>query len=415
MNLPLFIAKHLYSATDSRQKVSRPAMRIATAGVAIGLAVMLISVSVVFGFKHTIRDKVIGFGSHITVANFMSLHGRELAPICMDDSMMRVLRSLDGVKHVQRYAIKQGLLKTDSDFLGVAFKGIANDYDTTFIHDNMVEGVIPAFSDTVSTNKILVSKIMADRLRLNAGDKVFAYFIDNGNVRVRRFTVSGIYRTDLTQFDDILCFTDLYTAVRLNGWEPDQAGGAELTVKDFNAIDVVEDEVVKKVNRTVDKYGETYSSETIQDANPQIFTWLGLLDLNVWIILVLMLCVAGFTMISGLLIIILERTSMIGVLKALGARNGVVRKTFLWFAVFIIGRGMLIGNVVGLGLMALQRFTGFIKLDAATYYVDTVPVEFSILAIILLNVVTLLVSVLVLIGPSYLASMIHPAKSMRYE
>lgn len=415
MNLPLFIAKHLYSATDSRQKVSRPAMRIATAGVAIGLAVMLISVSVVFGFKHTIRDKVIGFGSHITVANFMSLHGRELAPICMDDSMMRVIRSLDGVKHVQRYAIKQGILKTDSDFLGVAFKGIANDYDTTFIHDNMVEGVIPAFSDTVSTNKILVSKIMADRLRLNAGDKVFAYFIDNGNVRVRRFTVSGIYRTDLTQFDDILCFTDLYTAVRLNGWEPDQAGGAELTMKDFNAIDVVEDEVVKKVNRTVDKYGETYSSETIQDANPQIFTWLGLLDLNVWIILVLMLCVAGFTMISGLLIIILERTSMIGVLKALGARNGVVRKTFLWFAVFIIGRGMLIGNVVGLGLMALQRFTGFIKLDAATYYVDTVPVEFSILAIILLNVVTLLVSVLVLIGPSYLASMIHPAKSMRYE
>lgn len=415
MNLPLFIAKHLYSATDSRQKVSRPAMRIATAGVAIGLAVMLISVSVVFGFKHTIRDKVIGFGSHITVANFMSLHGRELAPICMDDSMMRVIRSLDGVKHVQRYAIKQGILKTDSDFLGVAFKGIANDYDTTFIHDNMVEGVIPAFSDTVSTNKILVSKIMADRLRLNAGDKVFAYFIDNGNVRVRRFTVSGIYRTDLTQFDDILCFTDLYTAVRLNGWEPDQAGGAELTVKDFNAIDVVEDEVVKKVNRTVDKYGETYSSETIQDANPQIFTWLGLLDLNVWIILVLMLCVAGFTMISGLLIIILERTSMIGVLKALGARNGVVRKTFLWFVVFIIGRGMLIGNVVGLGLMALQRFTGFIKLDAATYYVDTVPVEFSILAIILLNVVTLLVSVLVLIGPSYLASMIHPAKSMRYE
>lgn len=415
MNLPLFIAKHLYSATDSRQKVSRPAMRIATAGVAIGLAVMLISVSVVFGFKHTIRDKVIGFGSHITVANFMSLHGRELAPICMDDSMMRVIRSLDGVKHVQRYAIKQGILKTDSDFLGVAFKGIANDYDTTFIHDNMVEGVIPAFSDTVSTNKILVSKIMADRLRLNAGDKVFAYFIDNGNVRVRRFTVSGIYRTDLTQFDDILCFTDLYTAVRLNGWEPDQAGGAELTVKDFNAIDVVEDEVVKKVNRTVDKYGETYSSETIQDANPQIFTWLGLLDLNVWIILVLMLCVAGFTMISGLLIIILERTSMIGVLKALGARNGVVRKTFLWFAVFIIGCGMLIGNVVGLGLMALQRFTGFIKLDAATYYVDTVPVEFSILAIILLNVVTLLVSVLVLIGPSYLASMIHPAKSMRYE
>lgn len=415
MNLPLFIARHLYSANDSRQKVSRPAMRIATAGVAIGLAVMLVSVGVVFGFKHTIRDKVIGFGSHITVANFMNLHGRELSPVCMDDSMMRVLRSLDGVKHVQRYAIKQGILKTDSDFLGVAFKGIASDYDTTFIHNNMIDGSIPAFSDSVSSNKLLISKTMADRLRLKTGGKVFAYFIDNGDVRVRRFTISGIYRTDLSQFDDVLCFTDLYTAVRLNGWEPDQAGGAEITVSDFNAVDAVEDEVVKKVNRTVDKYGETYSSETIQDANPQIFTWLGLLDLNVWIILVLMLCVAGFTMISGLLIIILERTSMIGVLKALGARNGMVRKTFLWFAVFIIGRGMLIGNAVGLGLMALQRLTGLVKLDASTYYVDTVPVEFSPLAIVLLNIATLLVSVLVLIGPSYLASMIHPAKSMRYE
>lgn len=390
-------------------------MRIATAGVAIGLAVMLVSVAVVLGFKHTIRDKVIGFGSHITVANFMSLHGRQIRPVCMDDSMMRVLKAIDGVSHVQRYAIKQGILKTDSDFLGVAFKGIASEYDTTFIHDNMVEGYIPSFSDTVSNNKILLSKIMADRLKLKAGDKVFSYFIDNGNVRVRRFTVAGVYRTNLAQFDNTLCFTDLYTAVRLNGWEDGMAGGAELTVKDFDAVDAVEANIVKRVNRTVDRYGETYSSETIQEANPQIFTWLGLLDLNVWIILALMLCVAGFTMISGLLIIILERTSMIGVLKALGARNGMVRKTFLWFAVFIIGRGMLIGNVIGLGLMALQQATGLVKLDASTYYVDTVPVEFNITAILLLNVATLLVSVLVLIGPSYLASRIHPAKSMRYE
>lgn len=415
MNLPLFIARRLFTATDSRRKVSRPAMRIATAGVAIGLAVMLVSVAVVLGFKHTIRDKVIGFGSHITVANFMSLHGRQIRPVCMDDSMMRVLKAIDGVSHVQRYAIKQGILKTDSDFLGVAFKGIASEYDTTFIHDNMVEGYIPSFSDTVSNNKILLSKIMADRLKLKAGDKVFSYFIDNGNVRVRRFTVAGVYRTNLAQFDNTLCFTDLYTAVRLNGWEDGMAGGAELTVKDFDAVDAVEANIVKRVNRTVDRYGETYSSETIQEANPQIFTWLGLLDLNVWIILALMLCVAGFTMISGLLIIILERTSMIGVLKALGARNGMVRKTFLWFAVFIIGRGMLIGNVIGLGLMALQQATGLVKLDASTYYVDTVPVEFNITAILLLNVATLLISVLVLIGPSYLASRIHPAKSMRYE
>lgn len=415
MNLPLFIAKRIYSANDERQKVGRPAMRIATVGVAIGLAVMLVSVSVVFGFKHTIRDKVVGFGSHITVANFMSLHGRDTRPICMDDSMMAVLRSIDGVRHVQRYAFKQGILKTDSDFLGVAFKGIAAEYDTTFIHNNMVDGSIPAFSDSVGHNKILVSKIMADRLRLKTGDKVFAYFIDNNGVRARRFTISGVYQTNLSKFDEAICFTDLYTTVRLNGWETDQAGGAELTVNDFDGINAVEDNLVKIVNRTVDRYGETYSSETVQNSNPQIFTWLDLLDLNVWIILALMLCVAGFTMIAGLLIIILERTAMIGVLKALGARNGTIRKTFLWFAVFIIGKGMLIGNAIGLGLIILQKLTGVIKLDAATYYVDTVPVELSIPAILLLNAATLIVCVFVLIAPSFLASKVHPAKSMRYE
>lgn len=415
MNLPLFIARRIYSANDARQKVGRPAMRIATAGVAIGLAVMLVSVSVVFGFKHTIRDKVVGFGSHITVANFMSLHGRDTRPICIDDSMMAVLRSIDGVKHVQRYAVKQGILKTDSDFLGVAFKGIAEEYDTTFIHDNLVNGSIPMFSDSIGHNKILVSKIMADRLRLKTGDKVFAYFIDNNGVRARRFTVSGVYQTNLSKFDEAICFTDLYTTVRLNGWETGQTGGAELTVNNFDDINAVEENLVKKVNRTIDRYGETYSSETVQDSNPQIFTWLDLLDLNVLIILALMLCVAGFTMISGLLIIILERTAMIGVLKALGTRNGTVRKTFLWFAVFIIGKGMLIGNIVGLGLIALQKLTGVVKLDAATYYVDTVPVELNVPAILLLNAATLIVSVFVLIAPSFLASKVRPAKSMRYE
>lgn len=390
-------------------------MCIATAGVAIGLAVMLVSVSVVFGFKHTIRDKVVGFGSHITVANFMSLHGRDTRPICIDDSMMAVLRSIDGVKHVQRYAVKQGILKTDSDFLGVAFKGIAEEYDTTFIHDNLVNGSIPMFSDSIGHNKILVSKIMADRLRLKTGDKVFAYFIDNNGVRARRFTVSGVYQTNLSKFDEAICFTDLYTTVRLNGWETGQTGGAELTVNNFDDINAVEENLVKKVNRTIDRYGETYSSETVQDSNPQIFTWLDLLDLNVWIILALMLCVAGFTMISGLLIIILERTAMIGVLKALGTRNDTVRKTFLWFAVFIIGKGMLIGNIVGLGLIALQKLTGVVKLDAATYYVDTVPVELNVPAILLLNAATLIVSVFVLIAPSFLASKVRPAKSMRYE
>lgn len=395
--------------------MSRPAIRIAIIGVAIGLAVMIISVSVVLGFKHTIRDKVIGFGSHVTVANFMALQEERPNPICIDDSMMNVLKGIEGVAHVQRYAMKQGILKTDEDFMGVMFKGVSEEFDTTFIHENMVEGVIPKFSSTASSNKILISKMTADKLRLKLGDKVFTYFIDNNDVRARKFDIVGIYQTNLTKFDKLICFCDLYTSVKLNGWAEDQVSGAELSVNDFEQLDNVESNVVRKVNRTLDKYGETFSSATVEQMNPQIFTWLDLLDLNVWIILALMVCVAGITMISGLLIIILERTNMIGVMKALGARNRTIRHTFLWFAVFIIGWGMFWGNVVGLGFLALQYYTGIVSLDPTTYYVKTVPVEFNFLIILAINVVTFIVSVLALIAPSYLISFIHPAKSMRYE
>lgn len=415
MNLPLFIARKIYGDKGEKQKVSRPAISIATAGVAIGLAVMLISVSVVLGFKHTIRDKVIGFGSDIQVANFTTLQTSDSSPIQMGTPKLNKLKSIAGVKHAQRYAMKQGILKTDKDFLGVMFKGIAQEYDTTFIHNNLKEGSIPKFSDASSSNKLLISKSMADKLDLKTGDKIFAYFIDGNGVRTRRFTIQGIYETNLTQYDNIICFTDLYTAVKLNGWKEDQATGAEISVKDFNKVDEVENEFVKKVNRTTDKYGETYSSKTIREISPQIFSWLDLLDLNVWIILALMIAVAGVTMVSGLLIIILERTVMIGIMKALGARNKTIRHTFMWFATFIIGRGMILGNIIGLGLIALQHFTGLVKLDAQIYYVSTVPVEFNIPFFIVLNVATLLISIFVLIAPSYLISHIHPAKSMRYE
>jgi lipoprotein-releasing system permease protein len=376
---------------------------------------MMISVSVVLGFKHTIRDKVIGFGSHITVSDYVTMETSELYPIQLDDSMMNALRKIDGIKHVQRYATKQGILKTDSDFLGVVLKGVAQEFDTTFIHQNMVSGSIPRFSDSANSNNILVSKIMADQLRLKTGQRLFAYFIDDNGVRMRKFNIAGIYETNLTQYDKTICFADLYTTVKLNGWKADQVSGAELTVNDFDKVDNTENILIDRVNRTTDKYNETYSSKTIRDINPQIFSWLDLLDLNVWIILALMVAVAGVTMISGLLIIILERTTMIGVLKALGARNKTIRHTFLWFAVFIIGKGLLLGNIIGIGLILLQRYTGLVKLDPATYYVSTVPAEFNLPLIIALNIATLLICVFVLIGPSYLISHIHPAKSMRYE
>lgn len=415
MNFPLFIAKKIYNSSDKTRRVSKPAIRIATIGVAIGLAVMIVSVSVVLGFKHTIRNKVIGFGSHITVADFMSLQNSELYPITINDSLLKALYKIQGVKHVQRFAYTQGILKTDDDFLGVTLKGVGPEFDSTFIHNNMVAGSFPKFSHNSNQQKIILSKTIADKLKMKVGQKIFAYFVNVQGVRTRKFTVCGIYETNLKQFDSQICMTDLYTVNKLNGWEPDQYSGAELEVKDFNLLDNTAFNVLGHVKNKVDKYGSTYSSATVIEQNPQIFSWLDLMDLNVWIILALMISVAGVTMISGLLIIILERTQMIGLMKAIGTRNRQIRHIFLWFATFIIGKGLIIGNVVGIGLILLQQYTGLFKLDPQTYYVSTVPVEINIPLIIALNLSTLLICVFVLIAPSYFVSHINPAKSMYYE
>ena len=415
MNFPLFIAKRIYFSEGDRHEVSRPAIRIATVGVAIGLAVMIITVSVILGFKHSIRDKVVGFGSHIQVTNFITQQTAVPAPIAISDTLLRELKAIPNVRHVEYYTMTQGILKTDSDFLGVAFKGVGEDYDLSFIRQNMQEGKLPTFSSKKSSNQIVVSRKQADKLHLHVGDKVYAYFIAYDDVRARRFTVSGIYQSNMKQFDDVLCLTDLRTTSRLNDWESDQYSGAEILVKDFEKLEETNAAVAQLVKEHTDRYGETIASQSIYEANPQIFSWLSLLDINVWIILALMVCVAGFTMISGLLIIILERTQMIGILKALGAHNKTVRHTFLWFAAFIISQGLLIGDVIGIGLVVLQQQTGFIHLDPASYYVDTAPMELNIPIIVVLNVATLLISVFVLIAPSYLVSHIQPVKAMQFD
>lgn len=403
-NFALFIAKRIYSD-----------VRIATAGVAIGVAVMIVSVCVVLGFKHTIRDKVIGFGCHATVSNFRTAHNISHEPMALNDSLTDVLRGVRGVKHVQRYAYKQGILKTDSDFLGVMLKGVGEEYDTLFLHACLTEGSLPAFDDESATREIVISQKMADQLLLKAGDRVFAYFIDGDNLRTRRFTVKGVYRSNMSQFDNNIVFTDLYTAQKLNGWDSRQVSGVEISVHDFDRLEDTENALIYDIAPRYDADGQAYTPATVQETYPQIFSWLGLLDINVWIILALMTCVAAVTMISGLLIIILERTNMIGVLKALGARDGTVRRTFLWFGAFIIGKGLLIGDIIGVGLVALQHFTGMVKLDASTYYVDMVPVEIDVPVIVLINIATLIINVFVLVAPSYLISKIHPARSIRFE
>lgn len=428
MNFPLFIAKRLYSGRDvasgdeSKQDgnvssftINSSFNKIATAGVAIGLAVMIVSVSVVLGFKHTIRDKVMGFGSHIVVASFRSVQGLSDEPIAVNDSLMRLLSNVRGVSHAQRYALKQGMLKTDTDFLGIMLKGVTEEYDTTFLHTCLAEGRLPRFSDTAASGEVLVSRTMADKLRLKSGDRVFAYFMGDDNLRARRLTVTGVYKTDMSYFDNTYAFTDMYSVRRLNGWNGRQVSGVELIVSDIERIPFTEEAIIYGLSPRVDADGNMYTPQTIQRRYPQIFAWLDLLDVNVWIILALMMCVAAVTMISGLLIIILERTSMIGVLKALGARDATVRRTFIWLAAFIIGRALLIGDVIGIGIVLVQRLTGLVKLDASTYYVDTVPVEINIPLIILINIATLIINVLVLVAPSFIISHVNPAKSMRFE
>lgn len=411
MNFPLFIAKRIYNDKGDRRKVSRPAIHIATIGVAIGLAVMIITVSVVLGFKQTIQEKITGFGSHLQVYNLQAAG----LPICIDDSTLQAYEAVEGVRHAERIAMTQGILKTNEEFMGVSLKGIGPEYDTTFLSECLVEGELPQFSDSSTNYPLVLSKNMASKLRVKTGDRIFAYFIGNDDVRMRRFTISAIYQTNMKRFDDQICLTDLYATQRLNGWDKEQCTGAELLVNDFNQLKETNLKVLRLMRGESDRDGNFTVSYTITEVYPQVFSWLELLDINVWIILGLMIAVAGFTMISGLLIIILERTQMIGLLKALGARNRTIRHTFLWFAAFIIGRGLLWGNIMGIGIVLLQKYTGIVTLDPQTYYVSEAPMLISIPLILLLNIATLLISVFVLIAPSFLVSHISPANSMRYE
>ena len=414
MNWKLFIARRIYKDNKSGKEVSKPAIRIAMIGIAIGLAVMIVSVAVSVGFKHQVRDKVVGMGADIVVSNIEGAQLYQMSPIVADDSLRLTLQLLHGVSHVQRYSTKPGMIMTSDNFQGMMLKGIGQEYDCTYLKAHLLEGEMPEFADSAASGKVLISRSVADKLSLKTGDKLYTYYIEN-NVRARRLTVSGIYQTNFSYYDDLFLVTDIYTVNRLNGWKADQAGGIEIAVANYEWLDGVNDAIRERLGDNTDRYGATYCSRTVEELYPQIFDWLNLLDANVWAILILMTGVAGFTMISGLLIIILERTNMIGVLKALGADNASIRKIFLTFSVFLIGKGMLWGNAVGLSVCLIQHFFRPLRLDPVTYYIDTVPIELNLGWLLLLNIGTLLVSVLMLVGPSYLISHIHPAKSIRFE
>src|SRR5574344_2484201 len=392
MSYEFFIAKRLYHSNTIEKQVSKPAVRIAVAGISIGLAVMILAVFVVIGFKDEVRTKITGFSSHVQITNFSATDSYETYPIYADKKLMDILYKVPHVKHVERYSTKPGMLKTEDNFQGIVLKGIGQEYDLNFLKQNLIEGEIPRFSDSVSSNKVLVSKLIAQKLHLKLGDKITCYFI-NTDIRARRLKIAGIYSTNLA-YDKIFLITDINMVHHLNDWDEGQVGGIAIQVDDFNRMNSVAYVIARLMNNHVDKYGDTYFAQSVEQRYQELFSWLNLLDVNVWMILILMIGVAGFTMISGLLIIILERTSMIGILKALGAKNKSIREIFLYFSVFLIGKGMLWGNIVGLLFCFVQSKFHLFKLNPETYYIDHVPVEFNIWLFLLINAGTFIASVL---------------------
>lgn len=409
-----FVAKKLYD-TGEAGRVSASAVRIATAGVAVGIMVMIISICVTVGFQREIKSRVASLVGHVQVLNTQSLYRTHSTSIQITDSLMGELNRLPGVSNVHRFVLCPGMLKTENAFIGLFFRGVEAGFDKSFIAANIVSGRVPSFSsDSISNDSILVSASTASALQVRAGDRVYAYFFDN-NLRARRFVVSGIFQTNMADFDSKMCFTSMRTAQQLNRWQKDQFSGGEIILKDFSHVEKVSGQVSSMLSRKQDDYGQNYSSVRVDELFPQIFSWLTLLDTNVVAILILMICVAGVTMISGLLVLILERTRFIGVMKAMGSTNSQLRRIFLYLSSMIVVRGLLLGNVLALFLMALQKWTGLVTLDPASYYISYVPVHFPWTSILIVNIVTFLVCVLSLVVPTLVISHISPAKSIRFE
>ena len=417
MNTELFISRRLFFDKSNRKLLSQRIIRIALAGISLGLAVMIISVAVVTGFKKEVRNKVIGFGSHIQLVNYDSNSSYETQPVSKNQPFLEDIRAVEGVKYVQPFATKPGMIKTDEYIQGIVFKGVDPGFHWDFFKQNLVEGRLPVINDTVRVNEIILSKEVSNLLRLKLNDKAVFYFINENEVtpRMLQLQVCGIYNTGFEEFDKMFILGDLKQIQRLNNWQPDQITGFEVVVDQFEQLDNIEQQIRSIVIRYRGENSEVLRTENITRLYPQIFDWLSILDMNVWIILFLMVLVASFNMVSALLVLILERASMIGVLKAMGSKGWSIRKIFIYLSVFLTSRGLLWGNVIGIVIIAIQSLFHVVRLDPSSYYVSYVPMNFSVPDLLLLNAGTLLVTSLILIVPSWLISRISPDKTIRFD
>ena len=391
------------------KKFTQPIIKISIAAIALGLTVMIIALSIVSGFQREIRNKVIGFGGHIQITKYDSQNTYEATPIDKNQAFYPSLDTVEGIKHIQVFATKAGIIKTNEDIYGVIVKGIGSDFDWSFFNDKLKQGN-PILIDTANPNNdIIISQTIANKMNIKLHDKMFLYFIQtDGQLRPKDFIVKGIYQSGLEQFDNIYVITDIAHIQKRNNWSNNLIGGFEVIIDKYEDLTKIDEFVY-------DHIGYDLYSSTILDKNPDIFNWLELQDINVMIIIILMVLVAVINIVSALLILILERTNMIGILKALGMPNWNVRKVFLYNALNLIIKGLVIGNIVGIGLCLLQLQFGFLKLPEESYYVSEVPIKLNLYSIIILNIGTLIVCFLMLILPSYVITKISPVKAIRFD
>ncbi len=416
VNTELFIARRLFSSKDQTQRMSRRIVRLAVAGISLGMVVMILAVAIVTGFQREIESKVNGFAAHLQIVNYDSNQSYQTAPISSEQPFLAELKANPEVRHIQQFATKPGMIKTADEIQGVILKGIAPDFDWSFFEKNKVEGA-PIVLDSTRSDQVWISEQISDLLKLKLGDKFRMYFLnENENLpRIRQFFVGGIFRTGLEEFDRMFVLVDMRHVQRLNSWANDQISGYEIFLNNLDEVDEMAYQTRTLVMSTLEENAPLLRVVNVKEKFPYIFDWLGVLDMNVWIILLLMVLVAGFNMISGLLVIILERTQMIGILKSMGAANVNIRRVFLYLSAFLVGEGLLWGNILGISFGLIQHYFKLIHLDPASYYVDTVPVNLVISHLVLLNIGALLVTLLMLVAPSYFVSRISPEKTIRFE
>ena len=417
MNIDLYIARRIFSAKENRNNLSHRIVNIALFGIVLGLVVLILSVAIVTGYKSEVGRKVIGFGSHLQIVNLDSNQSYETTPISQDQPFLNDLQKIEGIRHIQIFATKPGIIRTDDEIQAVVLKGIGPDFDWSFFEENKVEGSRFQVQDTIRNNQVWVSEQMADMLKLKLGDDLIMFFIYGSEIipRQRKFQLAGIYKTSLEEFDRLFVLVDINHIRKLNNWKNDEVSGFEILVNNFNELGDQEKAVHNLLLRNTVADGPVLQVVSIREKYRHIFDWLGLLDVNVWVILTLMVLVAGFNMVSSLLVVILERTQMIGILKAMGARNWSIRKVFLYFSVMLILKALVMGNILGIGICLIQQYTHVLKLDPTSYYLEYIPINLTIWHLVLLNLGTIFVTMLMLLLPSYFITKVSPEKIIRFE